>query len=140
MGCVGQDSTTPPTTEDHYSLSLTTYDLTNGIPYELTQAVHYTTSGPVACIGDTSSGVPQWGLTVGFRLKVSNKGTIASTPAIVGTIRPLDTAATLTSSDPSFTVGDLIPGQERLSGTIRIAFSRLVLWNEGHPLRALVFK
>ena len=72
MGCTGHASDAPAT-EDHYSLSLTTYDLTNGIPYELTQAVHYTTAGPVVCVGDTSNKFPQWGLTVLTGLRLATK-------------------------------------------------------------------
>jgi hypothetical protein len=127
-GLCGARFTTPPTTEDHYSLSLTAYDLTNGIPYELTQAVRFTTTGPVVCVGDTSNNkVPQWGLTVAYRFKVGNTGTIAVTPSIGGKIRSLDTAATIVSGS-TFTVGDIAPGQVRLSSPIGISFSN---WGSG---------
>jgi hypothetical protein len=112
-----------PSTEGFYAIDLRTRDNTIGASRLLPAVSHITTTGPVVCIGDTSSTVPKWGLTVGFRLKVSNKGTTASTPAIEGTIRALDTAAAIASSNPSFTVGDIAPAQVRLSSPIRIAFS-----------------
>ena len=122
-GLCGARFTTPPATEDHYSLSLTTYDLTNGIPYELTQAVRYTTTGPVVCVGDTSNKVPQWGLTVLYRFKVGNTGTTAATAGVRGTIRSLDTAAAVVSGNP-FDIGDVSPGQVRLSNVVGISFSQ----------------
>ena len=133
-GLAGARFTTPPATEDYYSLSLTTYDLTNGIPYELTQALHYTTTGPVVCVGDTSNERPQWGLTALHRFKVGNTGTTATTPVVRGTIRSLDTAAAVGSGN-SFDVGDISPGQTCLSGIVRISYSR---WCTG--LRDIAFE
>jgi hypothetical protein len=112
-----------PSSEGFYTIDLRTHDSTTNFSRLLPAVSLMTTAGPVENVGDTSSAVPQWGLTVGFRLKVSNNGTTASTPAIGGRIRTLDTAATIASSDPSFTVGDIAPGQVRLSSPIRIAFS-----------------
>ncbi len=112
-----------PLTEGFYAIDLRTRDNTINASRLLPAVSLMTTAGPVVCVGDTSSSVPQWGSTVGFRLKINNKGRTASTPAIGGTIRPLDTAATIASSNPSFTVGDITSGEVRLSSPVRIAFS-----------------
>ena len=117
-----------PSTEGFYTIDLRTRDNTIGASRLLPAVSVITTAGPVACVGDTSSTTPQWGLIVDFRLKISNKGTTTSIPAIEGTIRSLDTAATLTSSNPSFTVGDITPKEVRISSPIRIAFST---WSAG---------
>ncbi len=112
-----------PSTEGFYPIDLRTHDFTIGSSRFLTSMSLIATAGPVTCVGDTSSTIPQWGSTVGFRLKISNTGTTVSTPAIEGAIRPLDTAATIASSNPSFSVGDITPGEVRISSPIRIAFS-----------------
>jgi hypothetical protein len=112
-----------PSTEGFYTIDLRTHDFTIGSSRFLPAVSLITTAGPVTCVSDTSSTIPQWGSTVGFRLKISNKGTTASTPAIEGAIRSLDTAATIASSNPSFSVGDITPGEVRISSPIRIAFS-----------------
>jgi CubicO group peptidase (beta-lactamase class C family) len=80
-------------------------------------------AGPVVCAGDTAVGVPQWGRTVDYRLKVANIGSSIMAPAIGGTIRSLDTAATIVSGNP-FVVGDILPGEVRFSTKLAIAFSR----------------
>jgi CubicO group peptidase (beta-lactamase class C family) len=80
-------------------------------------------AGPVVCTGDTAYGVPQWGRTVDYRLKVANNGASIMAPAIGGTIRSLDTAATIVSGNP-FVVGDILPGEVRLSTKLAMAFSR----------------
>jgi hypothetical protein len=111
-----------PPTEDFYTVDLRTRDYTIGSSRLVPGLALFTTAGPVVCVGDTSNTDPQWGLNVAFRLKVSNKGTTASTPAIAGTIRSLDTAATVVWGN-QFAVGDITPGQVRISSQIQIAFS-----------------
>jgi hypothetical protein len=113
-----------PLTENFYALNLRTQDQTIGSSRLLPAVKLFTTAGPVECVGDTAYGAPQWGLSVVFRLKVWNSGSTAVTPGIGGTIRALDTIATIVSGSP-FTVGDITPGQVRLSSLIGIAFAPL---------------
>jgi hypothetical protein len=80
-------------------------------------------AGPVVCAGDTAYGSPQWGRTVDYRLKIVNNGSSIMAPAIGGTVRSLDTAATIVSGNP-FVVGDILPGEVRFSTKLAIAFSR----------------
>jgi hypothetical protein len=116
-----------PPTEDFYTIDLRTRDHTIGSSRLLPALALCTTAGPVVCVGDTASTIPQWGVTVALRLKVTNNGTTASTPAITGTIRSLDTAATVAWGN-QFVVGDITPGQVRISSQIQIAFSS---WGNG---------
>jgi hypothetical protein len=111
-----------PPTEDLYTIDLRTRDYTIGSSRLLPAVALCTTAGPVVCVGDTASTIPQWGVTVALRLKVTNNGTTASTPAIAGTIRSLDTAATVVWGN-QFVVGDITPGQVRISSQIQITFS-----------------
>jgi hypothetical protein len=112
-----------PPTEGFFRIDLRTRDLTTGQTRLLPGVSLITTLGPVVCVGDTSSATPRWGQTIGFRLKISTAGSMWSIPNIDGVIRPLDTGATLASSDPSFMVGDVAPGEIRLGSPIRIVFS-----------------
>ena len=112
-----------PEAEGFYSFDLRTHDYTIASSRLLPSVTFITTAGPVACVGDTASSIPRWGTTVPIRLKVSNKGVTASTPAITGTIRALDTAATILGFGNRFTAGDIAPGQIRISSQISIGFS-----------------
>jgi hypothetical protein len=88
----------PPATEDQYSVSLTTYDLTNGIPYNLTQATHYFSSGPLAVLGygfypgyDT---IPNPGDQLSMRLFIRNHGLLDTLKNVSFRVIPLDTFIT----------------------------------------------
>ena len=73
-------------------------------------------------------------------LKVSNTGTTASIPAIEGTIRSLDTAATLSSSNPIIHCRRPHTGAGAVEQPGKNCILRLGLWNERHPFRALVLQ
>jgi hypothetical protein len=126
-----------PRVEGAYSVSLRTDDATDATSSTLPKIGFFNTAGPVICAGDTSNKAPQWGLTVAYRFKIGNTGTTAATPAIEGKIRSLDTAAAIVSGNP-FAVGDIAPGQVRLSSLIGISLSRWCTGTRDLPLE-LVF-
>jgi hypothetical protein len=116
-----------PLGENFYEVCVRTDDITQGTFRRLPAAVLLTTAGPVAYMGDTASAIPRWGAMVSFLLKVGNTGSTVSIPSVTGTIRPLDTAATVILGK-RFTIGNLAPGQVLKSGLVKIAFS---LWCTG---------
>ncbi len=126
-----------PLGEDFYEIALRTDDLTAGTSRRLTAAACFTTAGPVEYVGDTSGAIPQWGKTVPFLLKIRNAGSSVSIPAVTGSIRPLDTAATIVVGR-TFSVGNLAPGQTLKSGMVKISFSPWCTGSRYIPLE-LVF-
>jgi hypothetical protein len=112
-----------PADERFYGLTTRVVDPGDPSTFSMPYAARFTTAGPVVCVGDTAYTVPAWGQTVNFRLKVSNEGSSVLIPAVRGMIRALDTAATISSGNP-IAVGDISPGQVRLSGMIKISFSQ----------------
>jgi hypothetical protein len=125
-----------PLSENLYGVAIRTEDLTQGTFRRLPSAVGFTTARPV-CIGDTTAQAPQWGIKIGLRLKVTNRGSSATITAVKGTISSLDTAATISSGSP-FSVGDIAPGQVRLSSPIVVSFSPWVTGSRVIPFE-LVF-
>jgi hypothetical protein len=123
-----------PSTEDFYVLSLRASDQTSSSSRLLPAVALFTTAGPVVCAGDTTNARPEWGLTVRLRMKVGNNGMNTVTPAVEGRIRSLDTAATVVSGNP-IAVGDVLPGEVRLSSVAEISFSR---WC--HGIRNIAFE
>ena len=113
-----------PSTEGFYVVDLRTRDNTLGTSKFLPALAHFARVGPVECYGDTAYGIVSWGNSVDFRLKVVNSGSTATVPSIEGTIRPLDTLATIVAGN-AFAVGDIMPAEVRLSSKITIAFSSL---------------
>jgi len=111
-GLCGARFTTPPATEDNYSLSLTTYDLTNGIPYKLTQALHYTTAGPVVIDGyafNTADTTAAPGKMMYYKIRLANRGSAMTIPNVSVKVRSLDTTVTVQNIQISY--GSLSPGQ-----------------------------
>ncbi len=107
----------PPATEGQYSVSLTTYDLTNGIPYKLTQAVHYFSSGPVEVVGRGFGGsdtVPRPGEALSMRLLIRNQGLLDTLENIVLNVVPLD--AFITCNSFSNSIAALLPGSAQWTG------------------------
>jgi hypothetical protein len=111
-----------PSLEGFYAFDLRTDDMTAGSYRVMPAAGLFTTAGPVVCIGDTANKTPAWGATVSFLLKIANNGSSATIPDVRGTLRAIETAATVISG--AFTIGDLAPGQVRQSGVTTIAFSQ----------------
>jgi hypothetical protein len=84
----------PPATEDQHSVSLTTYDLTNGMPYKLTQAAHFFSSGPVELVGRAFWGpdtLPHPGDILWMNLTVRNQGLLDTLKNVSLNVVPLDT-------------------------------------------------
>jgi hypothetical protein len=111
-----------PAEEISCAVSLRTDDLTMATFRRLPTAVHFTTAGPVACIGDTASTTPAWGKRVRFRFRVVNSGLTRTIPLVSGVARSLDSAASVLSGG-GFTVGDLLPGESKLSGPVTVSFT-----------------
>ena len=111
-----------PVIEGFYSVDIQTDDITVGSSRRLPAVKLFTTAGPVVCAGDTMYAEPHWGVSVTFRLKVSNQSSSSAIPGVKGTIRALDTAAIAYGSP--FSVGDLATGQTRMSTIIRADFSQ----------------
>jgi hypothetical protein len=87
----------PPATEDQYSVSLTTYDLTNGIPYKLTHAAHYFSSGPLEVVGrrfQVTDTLPNPGDVMVTKLIIRNQGLLDTLKNISLSVVPLDTFVT----------------------------------------------
>jgi CubicO group peptidase (beta-lactamase class C family) len=115
----------PLSIEGFFSLSVSTVDGQTNKYFRTSDICRFTTAGPVFWAGDTTNARPEWARTINLRMKIGNNGINAVTPAIGGVIRSLDTAASIMSGNP-FSVGDITPGQVRLSSQITIAFSRWV--------------
>jgi hypothetical protein len=114
---------TPPDSESFYYSSVITNDLTAGTfrSLPIRQPI-ITSAGPIVCLGETSSVVPQWGKTVLFRFKLCNNGKQTTVANVRGVFRILDTSAIITAGF-SVNPGDLAPGQQKLSSSIAVKFS-----------------
>jgi hypothetical protein len=100
----------PPVTEDQHSVSLTTYDLTNGMPYKLTQAAHYFSSGPAEVVGSTFWGtdtIPHPGDILWMSLTVRNQGLLDTLKNVSLNVVPLDTF--ITCNNQSNNLPALVP-------------------------------
>lgn len=114
-----------PSAEAFYSLDQTIRNHTVGSVYRLPAQMFFTTAGPIVCSGDTHAIAPQWGKLLNFKFKFRNNGNSIGVSAIQGIIRSLDTCARITAGG-LMSVGDLAPGQERLSSAVTIACSSFV--------------
>lgn len=111
-----------PAGERFYSVTTGVTDPADTSTFPMPHAARFTTVGPIVCVGDTANADPAWGRTVGFRLKFMNQSSSFILPAVTAALLPLDTASRIVSGSP-ITVGDIQPGQTRLSSVVWIAFS-----------------
>ncbi|MBP1657303.1 MAG: 5'-Nucleotidase domain protein [Bacteroidetes bacterium] len=122
-----------PGGERFYNVTTRVVDPEDSATFPMPFTARFTTAGPVACVGDSAYTDPVWGQTVSFRLKFSNLGSSLSIPTATATIHALDTASTILSGNP-VSIGDIAPGQIRLSSVMRIAFS-----GSSHGSRTLAY-
>ena len=114
--------------ESSYFSIVTTKDITSGTFRSLPiKSPGITSAGPIVCIGDSVTTSPVWGSTKFIKFKIRNDGKSATINSVTAQLRSLDTLGVITSVDV-VTIGNISPGQERLSNSLAIKFSQ---WGSG---------
>jgi hypothetical protein len=126
-----------PDVEGMFDVGLTTRDLADSTFRHLPSLARFTTAGPIVVaqtVPAQADSFPNWGDHLMFRFIVRNDGWAGAVSAVRGRVRSLDTLAAVLST-LQLTVGDMTPGQSRLSSTVLIGFSQ---WGSGE--RDLAFE
>ena len=131
----------PPAMEDAYSVSLTTYDLTNGMPYRLTEAAHYFSSAPVEVIGHGfwgSDTLPHPDFVYLMRLLLRNQSLVDTARNVTLNVVPLDTFITCTNLSNS--IGALLPGATQWTDySFWLSISASTPGGTYHPLKVEIY-
>jgi hypothetical protein len=114
--------------ESNYFSIVTTKDITAGTYRSLPiKSPGITSAGPIVCIGDSVTTTPVWGTSKFIKFKIRNDGKSATINGVTARLRSLDTLGVITSLDV-VTIGNISPGQVRLSNSLVIKFSQ---WGSG---------
>jgi hypothetical protein len=129
---------TPPATEDLYSVSVTTYDSTNGLHYELTRAAQYFSSGPLKTVGrrfwSLTDTIPNPGDNLNMRLLVRNQGSSDTVENVLINVFPLDTFITCTNQSNNLAI--LPPNAEQWTAFVtRVGIHSATPGGSTHSLR-----
>jgi hypothetical protein len=117
----------PPATEDQYSVSVTTTDLTNGLQYDLAHSAHFFSCGPLKVIGYNYSGADTLlnpGKAKRMRLVVRNQGALDTLQDLAFRVTSLDKY--MITPQNMATVSGVAPGTTGITGyTLSVAVDSL---------------